>query len=283
MAPLSDLSSPPPFPPFPPPLPGDKPGLCGLTGDQWHVLLIFLVLILLVLPIALIVSWHKSKDPCFLWLEAQQRAEMARTGLREKLLKPLLTENDIRLIALDPDYMGLADEGQQQHRIAVQSAQLESNVYQILRSIPYSNLKKLNFLLLANEPSRRTPEKRCHFTGLATGHPTERHQVGDFVVNYLAHSRLLSSIIPQAPKYRHRESGARAINRRRPHPFSVLTTVIISSRSTRLSYYVPVNGSPIKLQIPRTLPIFLLPPPAPSRPFLIPDTPTNLNPVQSYY
>jgi len=36
------------------------------------------------------------------WVQAQQRVEMARTELREKLLKHLLTENDVRLISLDP-------------------------------------------------------------------------------------------------------------------------------------------------------------------------------------
>lgn len=34
---------PPPFPGAPPPplAPGDQPGLCGLTNDQWHMVLIF--------------------------------------------------------------------------------------------------------------------------------------------------------------------------------------------------------------------------------------------------
>jgi len=108
MAPLShpsDLPLPPhhpPFPPFPPPLPGDKPELGGITGDQWHALLIVLVLVLLALPVALTFSWYKSTDPCFLWLEAQQRAKVARMAWREKLLGQLLTADDIRLIALDP-------------------------------------------------------------------------------------------------------------------------------------------------------------------------------------
>ena len=31
------------LPPPPPPLPGDKAGLCGLTGDQWHMVMIFLI------------------------------------------------------------------------------------------------------------------------------------------------------------------------------------------------------------------------------------------------
>src|SRR5712672_2453776 len=112
MAPLSQLSDLPLLPPhpspFPPPLPNDKPGLCGLTGHQWHILLIFIFLresvftfpnpgglgavltshlralrstVLLALPVALIFSWYKSKDPCLLWLEAQQRAEVVRKGM----------------------------------------------------------------------------------------------------------------------------------------------------------------------------------------------------------
>ncbi|KAH9983709.1 hypothetical protein BJV74DRAFT_797305 [Russula compacta] len=94
--------SPPPSPP-PPPLSGNAPGLCGLTRDQWHVVLIILPFILLSLIVPIIVSWLRSEDIGFLWLRVQRRAETTRAGLREKLFGHLLTENDLRdpRIALD--------------------------------------------------------------------------------------------------------------------------------------------------------------------------------------
>jgi len=90
---------PPSFPPTgfsPPALPGDKPGLCGLTGDQWHMVMIFGIPLLIALFIVLIISWLNSYDICSMWLRAQERAKMARMGLRERLFGHLLSENDIR-------------------------------------------------------------------------------------------------------------------------------------------------------------------------------------------
>ncbi|KAI9509981.1 hypothetical protein F5148DRAFT_1282380 [Russula earlei] len=100
----SDVSPPTTTPALVGPLSGDRPGLCGLTGDQWRVLLIFVVLLLLILPVMIIVSWQQSKDCSVLWLQLQESVEMARMDWREKLLRHLLrlTDNDIRLINLEP-------------------------------------------------------------------------------------------------------------------------------------------------------------------------------------
>ncbi|KAI0299533.1 hypothetical protein BC826DRAFT_966974 [Russula brevipes] len=127
----------PPPPPQPSPQPavsqpsvtpvlGNKVGLCGLTANQWHMVLIFGVPPLLIVAlVAIVVSWITSKDIFMLWLGVQQRVETARMGaylsgniycaptsrpvandlkeLRERLLRGLLSEADIRNTLIAPD------------------------------------------------------------------------------------------------------------------------------------------------------------------------------------
>ena len=90
------------------PVPGEEGGFCGLTGDQWHLVLLFIVLpcefdlegfprifsasahafrppptlsvVLLALLVVLTISWVKQEDIALLWFGAQERAEMTRTG-----------------------------------------------------------------------------------------------------------------------------------------------------------------------------------------------------------
>ena len=115
-SPFTDMPPPPPpgFPPPtspppgfpPPPLPGDKPGLCGLTGNQWHMVMIFsipckcaitlphvslpfilkngirfaVLAVFIILLIVLVISWLNSSEITFIWLRAQERAKTARMG-----------------------------------------------------------------------------------------------------------------------------------------------------------------------------------------------------------
>jgi len=87
-----------PPPPFPTPSAGDKPGLCGLTGDQWHVVMILAILFSIIFAVVIVVSWLTSKEIGFLWLRVQQRAEIARMELRGKLVDNVLSEDDLRII-----------------------------------------------------------------------------------------------------------------------------------------------------------------------------------------
>jgi len=63
-----------------------------------------LVLILVVLPLFLalfvvvIISWLNEKAISVVLLDAQKRAEMVRTEMREKLLGHLLSDNDVRIL-----------------------------------------------------------------------------------------------------------------------------------------------------------------------------------------
>ncbi|KAI0272887.1 hypothetical protein BGY98DRAFT_936581 [Russula aff. rugulosa BPL654] len=98
---------PPPFPgdSSPSPIPGGEPGLCGLTNDQWHMVLIFSIPLLLALGIAFVISWFNGSEISFLWLRVQDCVKSTRMGLRERLFGHLLSEDDIRngLIATGPD------------------------------------------------------------------------------------------------------------------------------------------------------------------------------------
>jgi hypothetical protein len=98
---------PPPFPADrPPPLfPIDKPGLCGLTGHEWRLVLkisvplsgrpfifafpfhahikgdpVSVLAVLIPLLILVVISWLNSVDISDMWLQAQQHAETTRTG-----------------------------------------------------------------------------------------------------------------------------------------------------------------------------------------------------------
>ena len=95
------LPSPPPSP-----LPGDEQGLCGLTGDQWHMVMKFSIprewaihyippilsilmrysvsracsTVLLPVAIALLISLYKEAEISFLWLGVQDRFNTIRMG-----------------------------------------------------------------------------------------------------------------------------------------------------------------------------------------------------------
>ena len=102
-------SPPPSSPPIPgtPPSPfmhGDESGLCGLTNNQWHLVLIFSIprewainpfppilsilkrkrcacsAVLVTLLIALVISWLKGSEISFLWLRVQDRVKLTRMG-----------------------------------------------------------------------------------------------------------------------------------------------------------------------------------------------------------
>lgn len=89
--------SPPPFSGGPPPLPlSEKPGPCGLTSHQWHMVLTFVLLLLFALSIALVISRLNDSEISLIWLEVQDRAKLTRMGLRERLFGHLLSEDDIR-------------------------------------------------------------------------------------------------------------------------------------------------------------------------------------------
>jgi hypothetical protein len=109
-SPFTDVprTTPPPSPPpsfSPHPLPGDTPGLCGLTGDQWHMVMILsipcewaffsadrfhaynksnvrlpVLAVSFALLIALVISWFNDSEISFLWLRMQERAKMTRMG-----------------------------------------------------------------------------------------------------------------------------------------------------------------------------------------------------------
>ena len=90
----------------PPPMSGGEPGLCGLTNNQWHMVLIFsiprgqLILyslsfpyslksdlvscacstVLIALLIALLISWFNGSEISFLWLRVQDCADLTRMG-----------------------------------------------------------------------------------------------------------------------------------------------------------------------------------------------------------
>jgi len=104
MAPIPLPSSAPQTPPsslphLATPIPGEEGGFCGLTGDQWHLVLLLVVLpLLLALLVVIIISWVKQEDIALLWSGAQERVEMTRTELREKLFGHLLSESDVLLI-----------------------------------------------------------------------------------------------------------------------------------------------------------------------------------------
>ncbi|KAH9990292.1 hypothetical protein BJV77DRAFT_1069026 [Russula vinacea] len=122
-SPFTDVprTTPPPSPPpsfSPHPLPGDTPGLCGLTGDQWHMVMVLSIPCdIVALLIALVISWFNDSEISFLWLRMQERAKMTRMGashvfpshashdpdelfftqeLREMLFGHLLSEDDVR-------------------------------------------------------------------------------------------------------------------------------------------------------------------------------------------
>lgn len=114
-------SPPPGFPPPPPP--GDKPGLCGLTGNQWHMVMIFSIpckcaitlphpslpfilkngtsfavfAVLIILLIVLVISWLNSSEITFIWLRAQERAKTARMGTFPFLFHMLYDSDELSI------------------------------------------------------------------------------------------------------------------------------------------------------------------------------------------
>ncbi|KAH9961445.1 hypothetical protein BGW80DRAFT_1463798 [Lactifluus volemus] len=96
--PSSLLDKPPPFPSHPP----GKPGLCGLTSDQWHIVLILLLILLFAFLIGFVVASVQSERISQLWLRVQGQAEVTRMALHEQLFKRLLSENDIRNPLITP-------------------------------------------------------------------------------------------------------------------------------------------------------------------------------------
>ena len=116
--PPSGAHPPPPFPGAPPPplAPGDQPGLCGLTNDQWHMVLIFSIpckwakftplpvilfhmlimsgvcvcvcvcvrsfcsAVLIALLIVLVISRINDSEISLLWLGVQDRFKLTRMG-----------------------------------------------------------------------------------------------------------------------------------------------------------------------------------------------------------
>jgi hypothetical protein len=111
-APPPSSGPPPPPPSFPgapppPPVSGEAPGLCGLTNNQWHLVLILCIprewaihpfrrsfpyslerdlisyaysAVLFALLIAIVISWFNGSEISLLWLRVQDRAKLTRMG-----------------------------------------------------------------------------------------------------------------------------------------------------------------------------------------------------------
>ncbi|KAI9442966.1 hypothetical protein H4582DRAFT_2054068 [Lactarius indigo] len=94
---IIDLDPPPGLggPPGPPPHLHPGSGPCGLTAQEWHGFLIFVILLMLVFLIAVLVSWYHEEEISEIWLRAKHRIQMVRTEWHDELLKHVLPQHDI--------------------------------------------------------------------------------------------------------------------------------------------------------------------------------------------
>ncbi|KAH9965286.1 hypothetical protein BC827DRAFT_846415 [Russula dissimulans] len=113
------LPDPPDIPPSPPCPTNDTTGapMCSSPGNPLAAILIFAIPCVIVFAfcgLSILSSICRARRPhnvSLRWIQAQQRVEIARTELREKLLGHLLTENDVRLINPDPGLPPAANPG----------------------------------------------------------------------------------------------------------------------------------------------------------------------------